>query len=417
MDLNDEEKRYETIKQERKASLDNDVLDKVQWGIDLNKDEKKRYNKLQEEQRNVSSTGRTLPPSQDVPENDKYDTGLYDRRQLFLHNNITIYGQHKEKFNQNAIYAMRLLKIMDDHGCLRVMYKKLTKWCKQCHEEQGPRPPISFPSRDNLHNYLADRYGLHGLEPTTIETTLPCHNIRVDVTTFDFQEMCMSLLTHPDLAIDDNWAFPNPKDPFVPPKKWEDVLTNQHECTLSDIQHAEWYSKTYYTSCTVSGRDVLLPVILFVDKTHTDVVGRLKQEPVLFTLGCFDLKTRSNPDAWRPLGYIPNMETLNLSDDSKSKLQDFHHMLGLVLKSLIDTQKAGGFKWCLKSGGKYHNVVFRCEVPFFCGDNEGLNKLCGRYGSNTNINTPCRICQVPFEEIGSTFCNEHDKITRTLYCC
>jgi hypothetical protein len=122
------------------------------------------------------------------------------------------------------MYAMRLLKILDDYGCPRIMYEKLTKWCADCHTDNQLGVPMSFPTRDNLFDYLADRYGLNGLQPTTVTTKLPCHNIRVDVTTFDFQEMCMSLLTHPDLALDGNWAFPNPTDPFVPPKKWEDVL-------------------------------------------------------------------------------------------------------------------------------------------------------------------------------------------------
>jgi hypothetical protein len=89
-------------------------------------------------------------------------------------------------------------------------------------------------------------------------------------------------------------------------------------------------------------------------------------------------------------------------------------MLSIVLKSLVDTQRAGGFKWSLLAGGKQHDVVFRCEVPFFCGDNEGLNKLCGRYGSNTNIQTPCRVCKVPFDEMGSTFEDCHEKINKTL---
>jgi hypothetical protein len=367
----DEENRYTIYKwKQQRAYHDNEIMDKVRWGMSLSDDEKTRYEAIRGTyiSDNTSMNNKTRwddDAHQVTPSEDKFDTGLYDRRQAYLQKSVSVYGQHKEILDPKAFHAMRLLKIMDDHGCPRVMYEKLTKWCMDVMTQNPYGVPTSFPTRNNLFDYLADRYGLHGLIPTSVRTQLPCHNIMVDVTTFDFQEMCMSLLTHPDLALDDNWAFPDPKNPLVPPKMWDDVLNNQQDCILSDIQHAEWYSKTYYTSCTVQGRDVLLPVILFVDKTHTDAVGRLKQEPVMFTLGCFDLKTRSNPDAWRPLGYIPNMETLQLSDNPRMKLQDYHHMLSTVLKSLVETQRAGGFKWSVYAGKNTTMLFFVVKYLFF----------------------------------------------------
>ena len=48
-------------------------------------------------------------------------------------------------------------------------------------------------------------------------------------------------------------------------------------------------------------------LIVFGDKSHTDLHGALSITPVLFTLNMFNRTFRNNSNAWRPLAYIPNL--------------------------------------------------------------------------------------------------------------
>jgi hypothetical protein len=365
------------------------------------------------------------PPGYDVdPNKERFDSDLLRSHQEYLNERCTIYGLPQDKLGMEHTQAMKLLKIMDEHGCPRVMYDKLRSWCEETcvlHVEQeridngGTCPisrmkPLVLPPRSDLFKTLEERYNMQGLRPKMIPHVLPKSRVKVELATFDFQEMVKSLLTHPDTACDGNWAFPDPDDPYCPPKKWAEVEADPEAHELSDLHQGEWYSETYYMKCQHQNRDVLLPIILFIDKTHTDATGRLKQEPVLFTLGCFSLKTRSNPKAWRLLGYIRDMASLNITQSAEDNMNDYHSMLRVLLSGLIQVQQAGGFRWNLCIKGKEFPVVFRCCVPFVCGDNEGLNKLCGRYGSNTGIQSLCRFCKIPTEEIGSTHEQSHPLI-------
>ena len=51
-----------------------------------------------------------------------------------------------------------------------------------------------------------------------------------------------------------------------------------------------------------------VPIIFWIDKTHTDIHGRLKLEPLMMTLGVFNRETRNNPMAWRTLGYVTDIQ-------------------------------------------------------------------------------------------------------------
>ena len=48
-------------------------------------------------------------------------------------------------------------------------------------------------------------------------------------------------------------------------------------------------------------------LIIFADKSHTDLHGALSLTPFIFTLTLFNRACRNNAKSWRPLGYIPNL--------------------------------------------------------------------------------------------------------------
>ena len=123
---------------------------------------------------------------------------------------------------------------------------------------------------------------------------------------------------------DENFAFPDPDDPLAPPDRWEDGESS--EKIVEDLVNGRWYSRTYHAHCRIGDKEMLCPIIIFLDKTHTDNKGRLTQEPVMCMLGIFNQKIRNNPRAWRPLGFVPNFKGVpKLSDSAKTKSE--HHVV------------------------------------------------------------------------------------------
>jgi hypothetical protein len=47
-------------------------------------------------------------------------------------------------------------------------------------------------------------------------------------------------------------------------------------------------------------------LIVFGEKSHTDLHGALSLTPILFTLTLFNHATQNDSKFWRPIGYIPN---------------------------------------------------------------------------------------------------------------
>ena len=48
-------------------------------------------------------------------------------------------------------------------------------------------------------------------------------------------------------------------------------------------------------------------MVVFGDKSHTDLHGSLSCTPVTYTATFFNRKTRNNPNSWGPIAHIPNL--------------------------------------------------------------------------------------------------------------
>ena len=75
-------------------------------------------------------------------------------------------------------------------------------------------------------------------------------------------------------------------------------------------------------------------------------------------------------------------------------------MMTVILSSLVKLQQTGGIAWRLKYKGVVHDVVLKIPVLFIIGDNEGHDKLCGRYLSS-QAERLCRYCDCSFNDISN----------------
>jgi len=127
--------------------------------------------------------------------------------------------------------------------------------------------------------------------------------------------------------------------------------------------------------------DIMLPVIIYMDKTGTDVNQRYSLEPVLFSLAAIPREHRESRHSWRHLGFVPQRHCSE--DEALSDLQFYHDCVSFLLDGLRQAQKNPP-----KVTVKLHNgdiVERRAQLPLMLvmGDQLSQDTLCGRLKSNS----------------------------------
>ena len=146
-----------------------------------------------------------------------------------------------------------------------------------------------------------------------------------------------------------------------------------------------------------------IALIVFGDKTHTDLHGALYVAPIIFTLTLFNRAARNNPSFWRPLAYIPNSSHgKGKSDKTKSsiKCQDEHTCLALAFKDPINVYRSNrGIK--MKVQNKYVNCCI--WIHFFIEDTAGFNTWLGHYNGSGKLKIPWRDCHCSFKKMSDPY--------------
>ncbi len=96
-------------------------------------------------------------------------------------------------------------------------------------------------------------------------------------------------------------------------------------------------------------------LIVYANKSHTDIHGALSLMPIIFTLTLFNCAARCNSRFWRPFGYLPNYGYGKGTADktvTRDKIQDEDNCISFAFQSLIKIHKENGFD-C---------VVLGCDV-------------------------------------------------------
>jgi hypothetical protein len=210
------------------------------------------------------------------------------------------------------------------------------------------------------------------------------------VSVFDTKAVILDILNNPTCMRESNFA-----DGY-------DVLTGSVDQNHPANQRYDevhtgdaWMpARNQYCPQNDSNNNMPVALIVFGDKSHTDLHGALSLTPVIFTLTMSNRTFRNNSNARRPLGYIPNLSYgKNKADKTKtvSKIQNEHTCLSVVFKSIQDIHNNGGFKAVVM--GK--EVCVKVWIHYFIGNTEGFNKWLGHYpGNRKEICCPYRDCKL-----------------------
>jgi hypothetical protein len=153
--------------------------------------------------------------------------------------------------------------------------------------------------------------------------------------------------------------------------------------TLADIDTGRSYRNAYDLLCRGKPKHILCGIILYIDNLAVNRHGHLSLEPVHFTLSIFNQKTRNKPEAWRPLGYIPNLGLQSKAENmhsmsSSQKVQLYHDILSRIMLPLCQLQQSPPMLFQLSyQAQQYDNVLLKFPLLAILVDNESHDRLCG----------------------------------------
>ncbi len=159
--------------------------------------------------------------------------------------------------------------------------------------------------------------------------------------------------------------------------------------------------------------DFVIPIILYTDKTGTDVYQRYALEPVMFTTPLIRRHLRQDTArTWRHLGFVPDLDlkstaSKKVSNNTKEgrgrSTRNYHKCLSAVLDPFLKAQQEKPIV-ILRIAGRMRRCRLRLPILFAAGDNLSGDHLCGRvggYGEGTSC--ICRSCNVSFEDLDNFF--------------
>jgi len=274
---------------------------------------------------------------------------------------------------------------------------------------------IHFRKRDSFMKHLFSRFntpkanllhiGIESLHPNNMEYRREFRD-SVSVVYYDFLDQVNDLLN--DISIwGDESNFEGTvdmKNPFS-----NDFIRSDEY--VDEVNDGHWFCETNEECKHIAGDDpyLVLPVIGYIDKTGTDVNQRNKLEPFSFTLSILNRCCRYRTNAWRVLGFMPDLEHKSSAAITRGRsgpvgkgrmARNYHRCLAVILQSFMKQQ---GKDIPIYGTVRIGNFVARRRLffplAFVIGDGLSGDQLCGRYKNySPNIARLSRTCNVSFHE-------------------
>ena len=257
-------------------------------------------------------------------------------------------------FTTAEICSFELMDLLDNAGCPLNTYEQVV--CLLRKQEKLGFSYSRAHSRDKLLCLLRQKFHCPSIHSTIIS--------KCEVFSFPFVDMLQDL-------VDTAWNHLHTITPFTcngtDDELWNSRWMNE---TFRLPSHSDFNPQT----------DIMLPIILFLDKTGTDVLQRYSLEPMLFTTTALKRDSRENRRFWRHLGFVPSSKNI---DDSKDSLQFYHQCLGVILNGLKLAQQAPPIlRIKNKIDGTTQLLKAHLPLMIILGDQLSQDTLCCRRKAN-----------------------------------
>jgi hypothetical protein len=269
-------------------------------------------------------------------------------------------------------FQIMLHDLINKHKASLQMYDKICHLVNEYTSSPNFNCHSKLQSRKSFLKLIEDTNQTQTLKPTNVNLQLHSGTL-VTLPVFDIKEMIISMLMDNTLMTESNFA------------KGYNVLTgdvdmmNSSNQKYGEVHTGEAWLPAQKKYCDGNEGKTNMPValIVFGDKSHTDLHGALLLTPIIFTMTLFNQLARNNTKFWRRIGYIPNLSHGKGTADrtsTRDKIQDEHTCLSCAFQSLCRISKDGGFN-IVVLGDKVHIQVW---IYYFIGDTKSNNKWLGR---------------------------------------
>ena len=298
--------------------------------------------------------------------------------------------QHHEfdRVTRDETASFKIMSLLDSSGAPRICYDRLVALLKKLSKEDGFDVKKAL-NRETLMRRLSQKYRT----PPKLEV---CVINKQEVFRFSFVDMLQDLV----------YSSSNHLHEILPFCNQENIPTG----TEHELWNTPWMRDTFemprYHDFDPK-RDMMLPVIIYMDKTGTDVNQRYSLEPLLLTLAAIPRSHRESRHSWRHLGFIPQKQ-INSDEECTSLLQFHHDCLSYLLDGLKKAQKDPPTIMVQFPDGRIEHRRALLPLMIVMGDQLSQDTLCGRMKSNAggagrvhrscmcsylNIDDPYHQCQ------------------------
>ena len=300
-----------------------------------------------------------------------------------------------------VISNLSLLQIQHKYGIPLAGIREIQKWAHDSYNSHNlifkGKPPTRKKQFKRIRQAMGipreDKFTEVAIDWLPEKKKRPIH-VR------SFEDCLYELLSNQELTGTNgcNISLPHPSDPY---KTHPDQLP-----TYSSQLHHGWWWRETMTECCKKEKEILVPIIGYMDGVATDTNDRLPVCPFNITLGIFNTTTRRKADAWTTMLLYPDDKSeasLQKGTEAIHKLQNLHNSLHCAftdLRQLMESDKS--IPWKLQYGprGIEWDVQLKFAFAYVIGDTEMHDKLCGRYGTRTrNIKSICRHCDCATEDL------------------
>ena len=264
----------------------------------------------------------------------------------------------------------------------------------ESHEESTNRAPPRKKGTESTETPTVMHEDVQGQFLPTIETR---ERDLLNCVAFNFETQVLDLLNDKLFGNRNNLVV-NKENPFHP---------YQHINGSDDMNDGSWYTDTIDRLSRGDKPfdpryEYLVPIILYADKTGITQNQRYPLEPVIFSTSIIRRELRNYPQAWRPLGFMPDLESKSSSENTvirnrnKSTMpKSYHRFLSFIVRSLLEVEKKGMVTW-VREGDQVSQRRVRFELQCIIGDGKSADMMTTRHGGHTpGCNRISRSCFTP----------------------
>ena len=301
-----------------------------------------------------------------------------------------------EEMTLDETASYKIMSLLDTAGAPRICYNRLVALLKKLVKKEGFDVKRAL-NRETLMRRLEKRYKTRPqIQVATINKN--------EVFRFSFVDTLQDLLFSSSKHL--HRITPN-------------CLNEPEAGTESELWNTPWMKNTFAMdeySHFDPNKDIMLPIILYMDKTGTDVNQRYSLEPVLFSLAAIPREHRESRHSWRHFGFVPQ-KYINSEEPTSCSLQQYHNFLSYILDGLRDAQKTPPNVSVKLALGDI--VQRRALLPLMVvmGDQLSQDTLCGRLKSNSGgAGRVHRSCMCSYLHIDNPYheCKKVDIATLNL---